>query len=82
MDGSRRTIKRRRDNRNTQSRSYTAHSYATNVKEDKTNKDNTQNRGNGRFNRRDRDGGCKEQPKRKHDDKDARGNPKRSRLPS
>ena len=60
IDGSRRTIRRRRDNYNTQSRSHRAHSYATNVKEDKTNKDNTQNRGNGRFNHRDRDGGHKE----------------------
>ena len=35
IDGSRRTIRRRRDNYNTQSRSHTVRSYATNVKEDK-----------------------------------------------
>ena len=81
IDGSRRTIKRRRDNYNTQSRSHTVHSYATNVKEDKTNKDNKQNKGNEIFDHRDRDEGHKEQPKREHDNKEARGNPKRSRLP-
>ena len=81
MDGSRRTMKRRKDNHNTQPRAYSARSYATNVKEDKTSKDNTQNKGNGRINPKDRGGGYKEPPIRKCNDKEARGNPKRSRLP-
>ena len=74
-------MRRRKDNRNTQQRTYSARSYATNVKEDRTNKDNTQNKGNGRFNCRDRGGSHKEQPKRKRDDQEIKGNPKRSRLP-
>ena len=60
IDGSRRTMKRRKDNHNTQPRAYSVHSYATNVKEDKTSKDNTQNKGYGRFNRKDRGEGLKE----------------------
>ena len=56
LDGSRRTMRRRKDNRNTQQRTYSVHSYATNVKEDETNKDNKQNRGYGKVNQRDRGG--------------------------
>ena len=81
IDGSRRTIRRGRNNYNTQSRSHTVRSYATNVKEDKTNKGNRQGKGNERFNRRDRDGGHKEQSRRNRNDKEDRGDPKKSQLP-
>ena len=74
-------MRRRKDNRNTQSRTYSARSYATNVKEDRTNKDNKQSKGYGKFNRRGRDGSHNKQPKRKPDDQEVRGNPKISRLP-
>ena len=57
-------MRRRKDNHNTQQRTYSVHRYATNVKEDGTNMDNKQNNGYGKFNRRDRDGNHKEHPKR------------------
>ena len=63
-------MRRRKDNRNTQQRTYSVRSYATNVKEDRTNKDNKQNKGYGKFNRRDRGGSHKEQPKRKRNDQE------------